>query len=82
MKRAVLAAMCVMSCGRAGASSAPLFKRLASGHTGITFANTITVTDSVNVLTDPAGVLRSATSITTACRTSSSRATWFRVAST
>ena len=52
MKRAVLAAVCVMSCGRAGAS-APLFKRLGSGHTGITFANTITVTDSVNVLTDP-----------------------------
>src|SRR2546425_12067001 len=31
----------------------PLFKRLTPGHTGVTFANTITTNDSVNVQTDP-----------------------------
>src|SRR5712691_10717374 len=30
----------------------PLFKRLTPGHTGVTFANTITTNDSVNVQTD------------------------------
>jgi hypothetical protein len=30
----------------------PLFKHLSAGHTGITFANTITTSDSVNVLTN------------------------------
>src|SRR6266496_5305006 len=32
---------------------APLFKLLAPRQTGVTFANTITVSDSVNVLTNP-----------------------------
>jgi len=31
----------------------PLFKQLTPGHTGVTFANTITTNDSVNVQTDP-----------------------------
>src|SRR6266404_2355715 len=31
----------------------PLFQRLSPGHTGVTFANTITTNDSVNVQTDP-----------------------------
>src|SRR5881628_3347824 len=30
----------------------PLFKRLTPGHTGVSFANTITTTDSENVQTD------------------------------
>ena len=40
----------LMSCGRE--SRAPLFRHLAPSHTGVTFANTITTTDSVNVQTD------------------------------
>src|SRR6266581_4197250 len=31
----------------------PLFKQLTPGHTGVTFANSITTNDSVNVQTDP-----------------------------
>src|SRR6266404_4742534 len=31
----------------------PLLKQLTPGHTGVTFANTITTNDSVNVQTDP-----------------------------
>src|SRR5216683_8330130 len=31
----------------------PLFKRLTPGHTGVSFANTITTNDAVNVQTDP-----------------------------
>jgi hypothetical protein len=41
----------LLACGRR--SSEPLFQRLSAGQTGITFANTITVSDSVNVLTNP-----------------------------
>jgi hypothetical protein len=40
----------LMSCGRESAT--PLFRRLSPGHTGVTFANTITSSDSVNVQTD------------------------------
>src|SRR5205809_790725 len=36
-------------CGR---PAAPLFKLLSAGHTGVTFANTITTSDSFNVQTD------------------------------
>src|SRR6478672_10223981 len=34
-------------------SEHPLFELLTAKQTGITFANTITTTDSLNVLTDP-----------------------------
>jgi len=39
----------LMSCGR---EAAPLFQRLSPSHTGVTFANTITTNDSVNVQND------------------------------
>src|SRR5947199_2911502 len=42
----------VLSCGRQAARSPSLFKLLSPAQTGITFANTITTTDSVNVQTD------------------------------
>ena len=41
----------LLACGRSDQTT--LFKRLSGRETGITFANTITVSDSVNVLTDP-----------------------------
>jgi hypothetical protein len=41
----------LLACGRR--DQATLFKRLSARQTGISFANTITVSDSVNVLTDP-----------------------------
>src|SRR5947208_5226865 len=42
----------VLSCGRQAARSPSLFKLLRPARTGITFATTITTTDSVNVPTD------------------------------
>ena len=42
----------VLSCGRPSTGSPPVFKLLSPTRTGVTFANTITTTDSVNVLTD------------------------------
>ena len=41
----------VVGC-RHGVTAPPLFKRLSPSHTGVTFANTITTNDSVNVQTD------------------------------
>ena len=41
----------LLGCG--GPSPAPLFRLLPPSQTGIAFANTITVTDSLNALTDP-----------------------------
>ena len=40
----------VIACARESAT--PLFTRLSPSHTGVTFANTITTSDSVNVQTD------------------------------
>src|SRR6185437_8486429 len=51
-----LVALCVSLVSLDGCSRErhpPLFKQLTPGHTGVTFANTITTTDSVNVQTDP-----------------------------
>src|SRR2546423_1141782 len=42
----------VLSCGRPSTGSPPVLKLLSRTRTGVTFANTITTTDSVNVLTD------------------------------
>src|SRR5437762_358361 len=42
----------VMSCGRPSARAPSLFRLLSPAQTGVTFANTITTTDSVNVQTD------------------------------
>src|SRR5947207_13238828 len=42
----------VLSCGRQAARSPSLFKMLSPAQTGITFANAITTTDSVNVQTN------------------------------
>src|SRR5712691_3629027 len=41
-----------MRCGRPSAGARPLFRLLSQAQTGVTFANTITTTDSVNVQTD------------------------------
>src|SRR5438477_125764 len=43
----------VMRCGRPSARAPSLFKLLPPGRTGVTFANTITTNDSVNVQTEP-----------------------------
>src|SRR2546425_6356029 len=43
----------VMSCGRQSGGGPPLFKLLSQAQTGVTFANTITTTDSLNVQSDP-----------------------------
>src|SRR5437762_816847 len=42
----------VMRCGRPSARAPSLFRLLSPAQTGVTFANTITTTDSVNVQTD------------------------------
>src|SRR5881397_1488163 len=47
----LVATLVLFSCGRGPA--APLFTLLPPSHTGITFANTITVSDSLNAITDP-----------------------------
>src|SRR5207302_4001198 len=41
-----------LSCGRPPAGAPPVFKLLSPSQTGITFANTITTSDSLNVQTD------------------------------
>src|SRR2546426_8420221 len=50
--RAFVFIMAVMSCGRPSAGDRPLFRLLSPTQTGVTFANTIATTDSVNVQTD------------------------------
>src|SRR5881409_1588770 len=50
--RAFVLIMAVMSCGRPSAEDRPLFRLLSPAQTGVTFANTIATTDSVNVQTD------------------------------
>src|SRR2546421_7216050 len=50
--RAFVFIMAVMSCGRPSAGDRPLFRLLSPAQTGVTFANTIATTDSVNVQTD------------------------------
>src|SRR6266496_3222312 len=42
----------LMSCGRQSAGGPPLFRLLSPAQTGVTFANTITTNDSLNVQTD------------------------------
>src|SRR2546427_6117780 len=42
----------VMSCGRPSAGARSLFRLLSQDQTGVTFANTITTSDSVNVQTN------------------------------
>src|SRR5437868_11446311 len=42
----------VLSCGRPSTGSPPVFKLLSPTRTGVTFANTITTSDSLNVRTD------------------------------
>ncbi|PYP49790.1 MAG: hypothetical protein DMD45_13155, partial [Gemmatimonadetes bacterium] len=42
----------LMSCGRQSAGGPPLFRLLGPAQTGVTFANTITTNDSLNVQTD------------------------------
>ena len=48
----VLALLAVAGC-RPATANRPLFELLSPGRTGVTFANTITTNDSVNVQTDP-----------------------------
>jgi hypothetical protein len=43
----------LISCGRGEEKGSPLFTLLTPRETGITFANTITTTDSLNAVTDP-----------------------------
>src|SRR5947199_6653088 len=50
--RAFVLIMAVMSCGRPSAGDRPLFRLLSPAQTGVTFANTIATTDSVNVQTN------------------------------
>jgi hypothetical protein len=47
----VIALLCVGGC--TGKNERPLFKLLSAAETGVTFANTITTDDSLNVQTDP-----------------------------
>ncbi|HJS42980.1 MAG TPA: VCBS repeat-containing protein [Gemmatimonadales bacterium] len=42
----------VLNCGKGAETTQPLFKQLAPNATGITFANTIPTSDSINVLTN------------------------------
>ena len=49
MTRVLLAVVCLAGCGR---DTPPLFRLLPPERTGVTFANTITTNDSVNVQTD------------------------------
>src|SRR3989442_12685269 len=52
---ALVAITLLLRCGRASAPppSAPLFRRLTPAETGVTFANSISTSDSLNALTDP-----------------------------
>src|SRR6266498_1550784 len=47
---AICVALLPLACGRE--THPPLFKQLTPGHTGVSFTNTITINDSVNVQTD------------------------------
>src|SRR6185503_3869365 len=51
--RVVLLITIGLVCGCKSENERPIFKLLGAGETGITFANTITTTDSLNVQTDP-----------------------------
>src|SRR5207302_1386232 len=51
-RAALVPIVAVLSCGRRSTGSPPVLKLLSPTRTGVTFANTITTTDSVNVLTD------------------------------
>ncbi|PYU56249.1 MAG: RNA-binding protein, partial [Acidobacteria bacterium] len=48
----LLPIVAVLSCGRQSAGAPPLFRLLSQDQTGVTFANTITTSDSVNVQTN------------------------------
>src|SRR5438270_6275324 len=48
----LLPIVAVLSCGRQSAGAPPLFRLLSQAQTGVTFANTITTSDSVNLQTD------------------------------
>src|SRR5207247_10682066 len=48
----LLPIVALLSCGRRSAGAPPLFRLLSQAQTGVTFANTIATTDSVNVQTD------------------------------
>src|SRR5438046_397410 len=48
----LLPIVAVLSCGRRSAGAPPLFRLLSQAQTGVTFANTITTSDSVNVQTN------------------------------
>src|SRR5438552_478871 len=52
---ALIAITLLLSCGRASAPppSAPLFRRLTPAQTGVTFANSISTSDTLNALTVP-----------------------------
>src|SRR5437879_13294459 len=52
---AVIAITPLLSCRRASGPppSAPLVRRLTPAQTGVTFANSISTSDSLNALTDP-----------------------------
>src|SRR5258705_13447062 len=52
-KRVVVLIAVALLGGCAGERERPLFKLLTPSETGVTFANTITTTDSLNVQTDP-----------------------------
>src|SRR5205814_4715613 len=48
----LLPIVAVLNCGRQSAGAPPLFRLLSQAQTGVTFANTITTSDSVNVQTN------------------------------
>src|SRR5207247_5002672 len=48
----LLPIVALLSCGRRSAGAPPLFRLLSQAQTGVTFANTITTSDSVNVQTN------------------------------
>src|SRR5262245_45480221 len=43
----------IAGCGPRAPNATPRFKLLSARETGVTFANTITITDSLNAATDP-----------------------------
>src|SRR5712691_3202257 len=49
---ALVPIVAALSCGRPSAGTPPVFKLLTPTETGVTFANTITTSDSLNVRTD------------------------------
>jgi len=50
---ALISVVLLSGCERAAAPPPPLFRHLTPAQTGVTFANTITTSDSLNALTDP-----------------------------